>query len=1077
MNLFRIALFGVFALLVLPLATPQQGLAGAAQSATDNSSLEKMSTTYSKEPYVIEKYATSIRFESDGTGERSLAARILIQNEAAAKQFSELSFGFNAKTEQSRVTFVRVRKSDGTAIDSGAGPITEETSRAAIDAPAYANAKEKRIAVPPLQPGDTLEYQVITRLAHPEAPGEFWAQHAFLKDAIVLDERLEISVPQGRSVKVRSPALAFSTDDTSSKTRIIYRWKRANLVLSPESNGDSWPSHVQGATLPDVQLTSFGNWDDVSRWYSKLALNATEPTPEIREKSAELIGNRATTLEKAQVIYAYVATKIRYVDVPLGTAGFAPHPAGEIFKNQYADAKDKHTLLAAMLQAAGLGANAALIPRSQKLDSAVPSPAQLDHAITAVPYDNGLIWMDSASEVAPFRFLPLPLRHKDCLLVATGGSGKIVETPADPPFPSVQKVDVEGQVSDLGKLTAHIHYQIRGDNELVLRLAFRRAPPSQWKDLGQTLLTLDGLHGDVTLAKSSDPLNTEEPFEVDLEYAQSNFIDWSSAKARVALPLLSIGLPDVPKDSAQPIVIGTPLTVLTNLKLSLAAGFAAGPPVEIAVARDYAEFKSSYRWTDGTLTAGRTLRFKMRLLPASRRSDYLAFTHAVEADQLQPLVVERSEGGKPVVSTEASPSELFEAGAAALAAGNAASAIPLLERLVALEPAHKEAWNNLGLANLRLANIDRAVAAFERQLQVNPADAHAHNYLGMAFEEQQKTDEAVDAFRKQIEIDPLDPIAHAALGKILLEQHRYSEAVPELDKATVVSPGRADVQSNLGEALINLGQNDKAVEAFKRAAEISPTPVIWSNAAYNLADHKVDLAAAQRFAGLAVSGAANELAKIDLQHLTAEQLRAVANIGTYWDTLGWVYFQKGDLNSAERYIRAAWLLEQRGEIADHLAQIHEKRGERDETVRSYAIALAAPHPSPETRARLTLVLGGNSQIDDLVNQARPGLIKLRTLPAGRLLNESVQADVVVLLAPGKAATHSPQVEGVRFLGGSEKLRPFADRLKTLDYGPAFPDNSTLHLIRRGTLDCSAATGECNFILLTPDEAIARTTVN
>ena len=66
-----------------------------------------------------------------------------------------------------------------------------------------------------LQPGDTLEYQTATRVTHPAAPGQFWTQHAFVKDAIALDERLEISVPLGRRVAVRSPGFLYATDETS----------------------------------------------------------------------------------------------------------------------------------------------------------------------------------------------------------------------------------------------------------------------------------------------------------------------------------------------------------------------------------------------------------------------------------------------------------------------------------------------------------------------------------------------------------------------------------------------------------------------------------------------------------------------------------------------------------------------------------------------------------------------------------------------------------------------------------------------------------------------------------------------
>jgi hypothetical protein len=61
---------------------------------------------------------------------------------------------------------------------------------------------------------------------------------------------------------------------------------------------------------------------------------------------------------------------------------------------------------------------------------------------------------------------------------------------------------------------------------------------------------------------------------------------------------------------------------------------------------------------------------------------------------------------------------------------------------------------------------------------------------------------------------------------------------------------------------------------------------------------------------------------------------------------------------------------------------------------------------------------------------------------------------------------------VRFLVGNEKLRAFVDRLRSLDYGPLFPDASPVKLVRRGTLSCSAAGAECSFILHLGDEPSA-----
>src|SRR2546426_4263079 len=49
-----------------------------------------------------------------------------------------------------------------------------------------------------------------------------------------------------------------------------------------------------------------------------------------------------------------------------------------------------------------------LINSARKIDPEMPSPAQFDHVITTVPSGKDgkeLIWLDSTTEVAPFRLL------------------------------------------------------------------------------------------------------------------------------------------------------------------------------------------------------------------------------------------------------------------------------------------------------------------------------------------------------------------------------------------------------------------------------------------------------------------------------------------------------------------------------------------------------------------------------------------------------------------------------------------------------------------------------------------------
>jgi len=1032
-----------------------------AKSAPQNSA----PADYSQEPFVIEQYFTTARFENDGTSDRTLAVRIRVQSDAGVQQLGELIFGYNSANEVMDVHFVRVKKKDGSVVTATADAVKDLTASVARDAPEYTDYKEKHVTVPSLHPGDTIDYEIATRTVTALAPGNFWLDYAFVKDAITLDERLDVNLPAGRVHYFHVAAPLQDVTDYAGD-REIHHWQHANLMRPSESEQTKKKSQPPAAPHADVQFTTFSSWAQVAEWYANLEKGRTDPTPEIRAKTQELIQGRATELDKIAALYDYVAKNIRYVSLSFGLGRYQPHSAAEVFKNQYGDCKDKHTLLAAMLQAANIPSDAVLIPFARKLDPDVPSPSQFDHMITAVPIGDELIWMDSTAEVAPFRLLSPPLRNKSALLVEPDGAGKIVQTPVDPPFLSTQHVEIEARVNDLGKLTATLRYFLRGDNEYALRVAFRRTPQTQWKELGQTIAALDGIKGEITNVKPSDPSDTEKPFELDLDFAQANYLDWSSKKSKVGVPLLAIGLPDASEDSTDSIHLGSPLDVTMDLKLTLPENFSARAPVAVSVERDYADFKSTYHFENHVLTAQRSLNFKMRELPAARVSDYLAFSRAVESDESQLLTVENSTTGAPTIPTTASADELLEAGIAALNAGNVREAIPLLQHAVEIDPKSKQGWNDLGLAYLRLGQFDEAAAAFQKQIAANPYDEHVYNYLGLTLQQQQKFPEAADAFRKQIAVNPLDPLAHAALGALFLQQHKYSEAIPELDKATVLAPDNAELEVSLGNALLNTGEKDKALQAFEKGVELSQTPAVWNNVAYALAEHNLDLDKAAQYAESAIAATAANLRNIVLTRLSLDDLNQVASIGVYWDTLGWINFRKGDLDQAERYIRAAWLLNQHGEVGDHLAQIYEKRGDKQQAARMYAEAIAAPHSAPETRARLIVLLGGNAGIDELVAKNKPELTKVRVFPAGDLLKENARADFVVLLSPG---AKNPKVDAVKFLSGSQDLRPFTEKLRALDFGPMFPDATPAKLVRRGTLACNATTGACTFTLTLPEE--------
>ncbi|HTU33031.1 MAG TPA: DUF3857 domain-containing protein [Candidatus Acidoferrum sp.] len=1066
----------------LLIASPQSRTAHAQSGETSTAARATTGNRqYPGEPFLIERHFVTVRFENDGTETREVSAQVRIQTDAGAEQFRQLVFSFNASNEQASIRSITVHKrGSDEAEESGASKITE--SATAKEFAAYSNLKELRVTVPNLEAGDTLDYDVFVRVIKPFAPGEFWFSYDFPRDAIILDDRLELNLPQGRSFDIEAPRFsriagveartgaehsqgdAISFAQRNDNGRTILRWSRENLKrVSDDGN-----SPQGGASrTPDVEITSFQNWGAVANWYAQIERLSAQVTPQIRAKVQQLVRGTTNNTQNVKAISDYVSRQIRSIDLPGDFGELTPRAAQDVLATGYGDSVEKNALLAAMLDAAGIRSNVALIARQGKLDARFPSPGQFGGVVSTVHDNRNTTWTDPSLSLAPFGFLPASLRDESALLVEDNGAGRIVSTPADPLFLSVQKVEIDARLSELGKLSGTVHYSLRGDTEYLLRTAFHRAPQTQWDSLAQTILTLDGLRGQAKKVTTSDPFDTEKPFEVIIAFSDPSAFTWPMERAKIALPLLTIGMPDPPTKRGDAIKLGTPLDVETHLRLRLPPNFRVAPPAGTTVTRDYADFKSSYHFENGELVAERAVNFKMRELPGSRETDYLAFAHAVQADAAQTLFIANPTGAKADIPRDATAEDLVDAGTVALKAGSTQLSILLLQRATQIQPDHQSAWNELGLAYLQSRKPADALMAFQKEAQVNPSDGRVHDYLGAAFEELHRDDDAAAAFQKQTALQPLDAVAHAQLGNILLRQGRYSDAVPELEKATILSPDNAELEILLGRAYLNIGDKSKGLASLHKATELSPSAQILNEAAYTLAQQGTNLEQAQQYAEAAIHRTAATLEKADLAHATDANFAWAANLGVYWDTLGWVHYKQGNIAAAERYVRAAWLLTENGEVGDHLAQIYLKSGEKDAAIRQCALALGSSDPVPDTRARLMLLLGGNAQIEDLVGKQRPELERIRTFTLQLAIKEKASADFLIALSPGGTTSASAHADAVRFVRGDESLRPFAEDLRSIDYGEVFPDATPLKLIRRGTLVCSG-TGECKLSLSLPE---------
>jgi len=655
-------------------------------------------------PFQIQLLESHIRFEDNGDSRKEVHTIVKINNVLGAHQFARLTFDYNRAFQQVEIPLVRISHANGGTSELLPSAVTDAANPAVEKFPAYQDVRVKSVRILGLEEGDTIEYRVITTTTKNPLGPYFSLDHTFDRSGQVLEERYELDLPASRfeeseaerSRRLRSePFAAYlgswrlkSFLEPQPRTGIIYVSEETPETSREKSGeGDSsrlryvWEIHH--SSLPeigalsepnapsnsDVVVTTFFAWEAVAAVieatiYPQIWKGANVPA--IAAKREELIHATPNGMSLENVIYNFVTEKITTVDLPLELMGYHTRPPSETLASGYGTPADKAALISALAfptnTRCGLSANSVGWRMFQ-----LPRPTILSHLILRLETKNRAVYSDPELGVAPFGMIPSDLRGKDVFFFYSPRLYVPIQGPEDYyswqkipnelPFAAFQKVGVDASLGMDGKLSAKVKYTLRGDNELLLRVAFHQTPKERWKDVAGLLAISDGFRGQVTSVNVSDPKATKDPFTVEYEITQPKFVDWSKKPVRIPALLPQIGLPDLPAkqaagEAAHGIELGTPLDVDTQMTLTLPPGTKVEVPVGTAVDRDYAKFSSKYAVTANMVTASRRVNFLLRKIPGDRAMDYNAFVRAVQNDQAQMItLVPAADEGKAASST------------------------------------------------------------------------------------------------------------------------------------------------------------------------------------------------------------------------------------------------------------------------------------------------------------------------------------------------------------------------------------------------------------------------------------------
>ncbi|HYL86511.1 MAG TPA: DUF3857 domain-containing protein [Candidatus Angelobacter sp.] len=1048
---------------------------------------------------MYEQVRGKLRYEEDGTGVMGIQARIRVQSYAGVQRLGQLIFSYQSANEKLEIRTVRVTKSNGKIVTAGAEAVQDMTSPVAQEAPTYSDQRQKHVVVPSLSPGDILEYETLATFEHPLTPGHFWQAWNFISDDICLDEQVELNVPLKTNLKTVVDFGPQSETKVESERR-IYIWKSSNLQhAQPEppeiSNEFDVVRLLRGqrsALGRRLFLTSFDNWGEISSWYAGLEKDRRAPTTEVKAKADEVVRDAHSDLEKVRAIYEYVAKNIRYVSLSFGQGRYQPHFAAEVLAHEYGDCKDKATLLESMLDAEGIKAWPVLLQTNWDVQPDMPNPLEFDHVISYLRVDEKDIWLDSTLGVAPFEYLLPQVRGKHALLVKPGPAAGLVQIPEALQTPTLYRLAVDGSLDEARKVEAQMTFETRGDAEVLLRLGLTQVPLAKLTEIMAAAARQSDKTTDISFTdlEATDPFDTSKPLRFSMKIS-GTLPEETSGKETKAQPdnpfdasELGFILPFFVqvKDKSFQGYLGGPKEMQLNVKFSLPAKYAdklkpaKASPAKIT--KDFAEYEGKWSWDGKTLEGEWRLGLKAKEIQNDQIADYMDFRTQVLA-RLSEFSSKLT--GKEGHFRAAEMVGRYSEAMSAQRKGKDGEAVKILQELVKEDPKYTDAWRSLGQVEEKRKNWAKSREAYEKVMELEPGSYSGYEGVIRAYSGQWRYDEAIAIAKKEVEKVTGQANGHMELGWLYLQTEKYALAVPEYEAVVKLLPKSPRMQIQLGQAYAGAHEREKAEAAFDKAVELDQSAPILNDAAYYSAEAGADLRKAENWSRKAVDEIEKKAGEVKLEETNLATAGLLGTLAAYWDTLGWIEFKKGNLATAEKYLRAACDLTDAGTIQMHMGRVYEAEQRKEEAIYAYSRTLlpttdrffALDAASGQTRelrrplipdereatSHLAALLGGESKVAELLKEASYNRNWKRTVTTPNRDGRDYWVHLITMVGPG------PKIEDMRKLQGTEDEKTLLERFHGDTPPQSFPDTNLRRIPRVANIHCLKEPAQCELAFL------------
>ncbi|HVH88681.1 MAG TPA: DUF3857 domain-containing protein [Terriglobales bacterium] len=547
---------------------------------------------------------------------------IALSSQADLATYRNRSIQYSPRTQQLSVLHARIHHASGRitdAEDQGESPVADASIAS------YYDLRAQQYRFRDLAPGDVIEFEyTISPVGNANPYGQYFAALIAFGGPLPCDlQRYVLRSPAAVHLSSAQHLLARAQVH-HARTENTYLWeKRHSPALIREPRSPSWSE--QGAYL---HVSNFGTWQALGKWYADLLHPQLRLSPELVTLASEAVSQHPNRFDRVEAIDDLVLRTTRYVALEFGIYGFKPYPVAQTFSRGFGDCKDKASLMVALLRAAGIDAQIALV-RTQHLGDIISQPASVsvfDHDIVYVPEFD--LWLDGTAEFARLRELPVQDQGAMALTLDLDGNAVLRRTPRSSADDNYSRRTINARLDMDGTIHFSGATYVRGEDapELRRQLEVRDAKLVYVRDRLAQVLPAVEIH-DV-----ESPVGSPETVSLSFSGDLATYRGLHSASlpsSWMERNYLSTLAPGTTR--TQDLILEAPWTTEEEIHIQLPEGAkVTALPDAQAITTAFGTARLEYHVEGNEITVLSTVQFVTTRIAASQFAAFRAFTGGLE---------------------------------------------------------------------------------------------------------------------------------------------------------------------------------------------------------------------------------------------------------------------------------------------------------------------------------------------------------------------------------------------------------------------------------------------------------------